>query len=92
MESKDKHDDQPEGEKPEGFFRSIFKDSEDFASTLAVLLIFVGFLLVIGASVSQILIKSKLDPQMILLVEHLKELAQMILTYLFTKSQVAKKQ
>ena len=85
----DKHDDQPKV-KPEGFFRSLFKDSEEFASTLAVLFVFVGFLFVVGASVSQILKKSTLDAQMIMLIEHLKELAQMILTYLFTKSQVAK--
>ena len=78
-------------EEKQGFWKRVIKDSRDFDITFGVIAVFIVFMVSVGAALIALLRSTDIDPQFIEFIEEQKEILQMVLTYLFTKTQIERK-
>ena len=73
--------------------KSIFKDNDDFDSTLSVVFVFICFLVVLGTVLMNIIRSLPIPSELVNIFQAVKELVQLILVYHFTKADpVGKRQ
>ena len=78
-------------ENKQGFWSRVIKDGRDFDITFGVIAVFIVFIVSVGAALVALLRSTNIDPQFIEFIEGQKEILQMVLTYLFTKTQIERK-
>ena len=66
--------------------KSIFKNNDDFDSTLSVVFVFICFLVVLGTVLMNIIRSLPIPAELVNIFQAVKELVQLILVYHFTKS------
>ena len=78
-------------EKKQGFWSRVIKDSREFDITFGVIAVFIVFIVSVTAALIALLRSTDIDPQFVEFIEEQKEILQMVLTYLFTKTQIERK-